>query len=214
MGGVWYHVWNAGNGRAEVFHKPGDYASFVQAMHESNLRLPADLLGYCILPNHFHLLLRFGRDGDLGRWMQWLLTTHARRYHRQYETTGHVWQGRFKAFAVEDGEPLAAVLHYVERNPLRAELVTGAELWPWSSLSAWLAGDVRLWSGSGQLRTEQWQARVSEPLAAGELKRIRHSLVRGKPFGGRAWTREMAVKLGLESSLRRPGRPKKPKTSG
>jgi hypothetical protein len=50
-------------------------------------RVPVDLLGYCLMPNHFHLLLRPHHDGDLGRWMQWLLTAHVRRYHRHYGTS-------------------------------------------------------------------------------------------------------------------------------
>ena len=120
---MWYHVLNRGNRREVVFHKPGDYDAFIEAMVGANARLPMDLLGYCLMPNHFHLVLRPHHDGDLGRWMQWLLTAHVRRYHRHYVTTGHVWQGRFKAFPVEDDDHLVTVLRYVERNPLRAELV-------------------------------------------------------------------------------------------
>ena len=71
--------------------------------------------------------------------MQWLLTSHVRRYHRHYHGSGHVWQGRFKAFPIEQDEHLLTVLRYVERNPLRANLVERAEDWPWSSL-AWRAG--------------------------------------------------------------------------
>ena len=102
VGGIWYHALNRGNRREVVFHKPGDYDAFVAAMNDACARLPLDLLGYCVMPNHFHLVLRPRADGDLGRWMQWLLTAHARRYHRHYGTTGHIWQGRFKAFPVEE----------------------------------------------------------------------------------------------------------------
>ena len=63
------------------------------------------------------------RDGDLSRWMQWLMTSHVRRYHRHYHGSGHVWQGRFKAFPIQDDEHYLTVLRYVERNPLRAGLV-------------------------------------------------------------------------------------------
>ena len=86
-----------------------------------------DLLGYCLMPNHFHLALKPHRDSDLGRWMQWLLTAHARRYHRHYGTAGHVWQGRFQAFPVEDDDHLVTVLRDLERNGLRAELMSRAE---------------------------------------------------------------------------------------
>jgi putative transposase len=76
-------------------------------------------------------------DGDLGRWMQWLLTTHVHGYRAAHHSSGHVWQGRFKAFAIEEDHHLLTVLRYVERNPLRAGLVERAEDWPWSSLRAW-----------------------------------------------------------------------------
>ena len=123
------HVLNRGNRRDPVFHNPADYDAFVEAMTDACTRVRIDLLGYCLMPNHFHMIVRTDRDGDLGRWMQWLLTAHARRYHRHYGTTGHVWQGRFKAFPVEDDDHLVTVLRYVERNALRAELVSRAEDW-------------------------------------------------------------------------------------
>ena len=127
MGGLWYHVLNRGNRREPVFHKPGDYDAFVEAILDARARLPLDLLGYCLMPNHFHLVIRPRADGDLGRWVQWLLMAHARRYHRHYRTSGHVWQGRFKAFPIQDDDHLRTVLRYVERNALRAELVARAE---------------------------------------------------------------------------------------
>ena len=128
-----------GNRREPVYHKPTDYDAFVKAMAGAQRRLPADLLGYCHMPYHFHLVLRPHSDGDLGRWMQWLLTAHARRYHRHYGTSGHIWQGRFRAFPVQDDDHLIAVLRYVERNALRAELVARAEDWKWSS-AGWYEG--------------------------------------------------------------------------
>ena len=93
---IWYQVLNRGNRREALFHKPADYDAFVKAMADANARLPADLLGYCLMPNHFHLVIRTHADGDLGRWLRWLLVAHAQRYHRHYHTTGHVWQGWYK----------------------------------------------------------------------------------------------------------------------
>ncbi len=144
VGGMWYHALNRGNRREAVFHKPCDYDAFVEAMVDALARLPVGLLGYCLMPNHFHLVLRTHQDGDLGRWMQWLLTAHARRYQRHYGTSGHGWQGRFKAFPVQDGDQLVTVLRYVERNALRAELVSRAEDWKWSNLPGRQRGDLLL----------------------------------------------------------------------
>ena len=135
IGNLCYHVLNRGNGRPEVFHKDEDYAAFLHAMGESSVRLPMRLIAYCLMTNHFHLVLRPFADGDLSRWMQWFLTTHVRRYVRHYHSSGHVWQGRFKAFPIQDDEHLVTVVRYVERNALRAGLVEQAEAWPWSSLA-------------------------------------------------------------------------------
>lgn len=209
VGGLIYHALNRGNRRAAVFHKPADYDAFVDAMAEAVRRLPMDVFGYCLMPNHFHLVLRPHADGDLGRWMRWLLTTHALRYHRHYHTSGHVWQGRFKAFPVQDDDHLATLLRYVERNPLRAELVARAEHWKWSSLPVWLAGEGLLWRGTPSPRGGDWVERVNEPLSAVDLQRLRASVARERPFGEEGWTLRTAEALGLESSLRRRGRPRK-----
>jgi REP-associated tyrosine transposase len=209
VGGIWYHALNRGNRRETVFHKPADYDAFVQAMVDARTRLPIDLLGYCLMPNHFHLVVRPVADGDLGRWMQWLLTAHARRYHRHYDTTGHVWQGRFKAFPVQDDEHLVTVLRYVERNALRADLVARAEDWKWSSLPGWISRDPLLYQGRPAVRDKKWLERVNVPLSDGDLLRLRHSVSRGSPLGDEAWTKATAERLGLSSCLRPRGRPRK-----
>jgi putative transposase len=90
VGGMWYHTLNRGNRREADLHKPGDFDAFVDAMTDVCAPVPVDLLGYCLMPNHFHLVLRPRHDGDRRRSMQWLLTAHARRYHRHSGTTGHV----------------------------------------------------------------------------------------------------------------------------
>ncbi|MGA9923863.1 MAG: transposase [Isosphaeraceae bacterium] len=209
VGGMWYHAMNRGNGREAVFHKDEDYAEFVEAMVDARTRLPVDVLGYCLMPNHFHLVLRPKADGDLGRWMQWLLTAHARRYHRHHGTSGHLWRGRFKAFPIQDDDHLVAVLRYVERNPVRAELVARAEDWAWSSVPGWRQKDPLLYRGKPPVRGPHWLRTVNAPLSAGDLQRLRLSVSRGRPFGDESWTRKTAERLGLESCLRPPGRPKK-----
>ncbi len=140
--GFTYHVLNRGNARSEVFHKPADYAAFLQVICEATIRVPMPMLAYCLMPNHFHLVVRPHGDRDLSRWMHWLLTTHVRRYLKYYSHTGHVWQGRFKAFAAQDDDHLITVGRYVERNPVRAGLVTRAEDWPWSSFGAPFSSSV------------------------------------------------------------------------
>ena len=176
-------------------------------MSESSVRLPMRSLAYCLMPNHFHLILRPHADGDLSRWMQWLLTTHVRRYLKHYGHTGHVWQGRFKAFPIEDDDHLVTVVRYVERNPLRAGLVEQTQDWPWSSLGANPLGmeSTPTVTSDDLLRRGDWTQFVNEPMTEAEQRAIQLSIRRDRPFGSDEWTRSTAQKLGLESSLKSRG---------
>lgn len=212
VGNVCYHVLNRGNGRAEVFHKEADFDAFIELLPLASRRLPMRLLAWCLMPNHFHLVLWPRGDGDLGRWMQWLLTSHVRRYHRHYGGSGHVWQGRFKAFPIQQDEHLLAVLRYVERNPLRAGLVKRAEDWNWSSLRLRrAAGSDELLSPSPVPLPRGWRRYVNGVETEAELAALRHSLNRGTPYGSDRWVKATARRLGLESTLRPRGRPRKAK---
>ena len=200
-----YHVLNRGNGRAEVFHKGDDYAAFLETMAEASIRLPMRVIAYGLMPNHFHLVLRPHGDSDLSRWMHWLLTTHVRRYSRHYHHSGHVWQGRFKAFPIQDDEHLATVVRYVERNALRAGLAERAEDWPWSSLAKPDRGpqlDTEILA-----RKDDWLGLVNTPATEAEDQAILLSITRDRPYGGDAWTVQTAERLGLTYSLRPRGRP-------
>jgi putative transposase len=137
VGGYCYHALNRGNGRAQVFHDADDYDAFVTLLRKACARVPMRLIGYCLLPNHFHLLLWPWKDGDLSDWMQWLLTTHVHGYRKRHRGSGHVWQGRFKAFPIEQDDHLLNVLRYVERNALRANRCCDPRPnpFPWENLA-------------------------------------------------------------------------------
>ena len=209
--GNWcYHVLNRGNARAEVFHKPADYDAFVALFEPACERLRMRILAYCLMPNHFHLVLWPHADGDLGRWMQWLMTSHVRRYHRHYGGSGHVWQGRFKAFPIQEDEHLLGVLRYAERNALRARLVRKAESWAWSSLHLRARGAEVPWLSRGPVALpSNWLNLVQQPQTEAEVEAIRSSIARGTPYGSQRWQKRAARELHLESTLRPRGRPKK-----
>ena len=208
-GDVIYHVINRGNGRSKVFHKDQDYEAFLALIEQACRRIPMRVLGECPMPNHFHLLLWPYGDGDLSRWMQWLLTSHVRRYHSHHGTSGHVWQGRFKAFPVQADEHLLSVLRYVERNAKRAGLVTRAQDWRWGSLHLRGKGNISWLSALPVDLPRDWTAQVNQPQTKAELEAVRQSVIRGRPFGDEKWQRKMAVKLCLQSTLQPRGRPKR-----
>ncbi len=161
-GGYCYHVLNRGNGRNTVFHKDGDYAAFVKLLNEADERTPIRLLAYCLMPNHVHLVVWPQQDGDLSDYMMWLMTAHVRRYQLHYHSSGHVWQGRFKAFPIEEDEHLLTVLRYVERNAARSNLVQRVQDWRWCSASSAHADIARLDPGPVR-RGAQWLDYVNEP---------------------------------------------------
>jgi putative transposase len=135
VGGLIYQVLNRSNGRWPLFDKPGDYEAFERVLAEAQQEHPVALLAYCVLPNHWHLVLAPEADGDLSRFVGWLTLTHTQRWHAHRHTAGngHLYQGRFKSFAIQADEHFLTVCRYVERNPLRAQLVSRAEHWRWSS---------------------------------------------------------------------------------
>jgi putative transposase len=209
-GNICYHAINRGNGRAEVFHKAADYQRFTEMMQQACERLPLRVVGWCLMPNHFHLVVWPLEDGDLSRWMQWLMTCHVRRYHRHYQSSGHVWQGRFKAFPIQEDRHFLTVLRYVERNPVRAGLVDRAEDWPWSSLHAFRQRPSLPPLAAGPVsRPRSWLALVNDGHAEQELERLRTCVNRGCPFGSATWSERVATCLGLEAATRPRGRPRK-----
>ena len=121
-----YHVLNRGNGRRKLFHKDADYEAFLELLAEALARLPMRMLGFCLMPNHWHLVLWPREDGDLSRFMRWLSNTHVRRYHQHYHSygQGHVYQGRFKSFPVKDDGHLLTVLRYAETIFARSGLAS------------------------------------------------------------------------------------------
>ncbi len=209
IGGICYHVLNRGNARQDVFHDDQDHREFVELIREACSRVPMRVLAWCLMSNHFHLVLWSYADGDLSRWMQWLLTSHVWRYHSRYHSSGHVWQGRFKAFPIQQDQHLLTVIRYVERNPLRAGLVRRAEKWPWSSLAALSRSVVPSFLHPGPLpHQDNWVKWVNEPQTEAELEALRTSVERGAPFGSERWRKKTARRMGLEFTLRPRGRPR------
>src|SRR5262245_48304456 len=129
-----YHVLNRANRRAEVFHEPADYRAFIGLMAKAQRHEELPILAACLMPNHFHLVVRPARAESISRWIHWLCTTHVNHHHAKYGTSGRVWQGPYKACLVQSDQSLLTVMRYVERNALTARMVSRAEDWAWGSL--------------------------------------------------------------------------------
>jgi putative transposase len=206
-----FHTLNRGNARADLFRKAGDFEAFERLMLEAMRRSPIRLLAYCLMHNHWHMILWPEHDGQLSEFLRWLSMTHSQRLHAHRHTAGagHIYQGRFKSFPVQEDEHLLAVLRYVERNALRANLARRAEEWRWCSLWRRVNGVTDgLLSDWPVEVPKDWVRIVNAPQSEPEVEALRRSVVRGTPFGSDAWRQRTARKLGLEFTLRPRGRPR------
>jgi len=198
----------------QIFASAGDYLAFEKTMAQACERTAMRLLAYCVMPNHWHLVVWPRAYGELSQFIGWLTMTHTQRWHVHRRTTGcgHVYQGRFKSFPVQSNSHFLTLCRYVERNALRAGLVKRAEDWPYCSLYRRKhrndGSDIQL-SQWPVARPGNWGYIVNQPQSEEELEALRLCVKRDRPFGTRVWTRRAVKRFGLESAIRPRGRPRK-----
>jgi len=209
-GGVTFHVMNRGVRRLRLFDDSEDYLTFVGCLAKTLELIPVTLYAFCVMPNHFHLVMRPRGDSDLSHFMKLMTMRHSKRWHRRRRSKGGgaVYQGRFRAFPVQTDHYFYAVCRYVEANPIRAKLVERAEDWPWSSLHQHerlkYGGILRLepWPIA---RPEHWIDLVNAAQNHTEMGQLRKCADSNLPFGAAAWQHAMATLFKTAPSLRPPG---------
>ncbi len=213
--GLAYHVLNRRVMRMKLFAKAGDYLAFEAVLAESLARPDAPhLMAWCLMPNHWHLVVKATRHTNLSTWMQWVTVTHTHRWHAHTNTAGEgpLYQGRFKSFPIQQDSHFLAVCRYVEANAKRAHLAERAEAWRWGSLSVRRRGQSALKSLSKSwpvARPRGWSASVNGAMEDEEIKAVQQSIARGTPMGQEKWKQRIANRLGLDLTLRPRGRPRK-----
>jgi putative transposase len=213
--GLAYHILNRRVMRLPLFRKDDDYLAFERVLAESLARPDAPrLLAWCLMPNHWHLVVQAGRQTDLSTWMQWVTVTHTHRWHAHTHTTGEgpLYQGRFKSFPIQTDHHFLMVCRYVEANAKRARLVKRAEQWRWGSLWTRRRGgsELKRWLGRWPVsRPRNWLAQVNRSMDEESLAAVRRSVTRGVPLGAESWRARIAHRLGLDITLRPRGRPRK-----
>jgi putative transposase len=214
VAGEIYHVINRANARMKIFDTDKDYRLFETVLAEAKEHIDIHIYAYCIMPNHWHLILSPKSDGDLSKFMGWLTMTHTQRWHVMHKSigSGHLYQGRYKSFIVQSGEYFLQVCRYVERNPVRAKLVRDAHNWKWSSFWVRERGSdekkklLHVWPVGVPKDYLGW---VNETETKKELEFLRQSVNKGKPYGAIIWTEKIIDLFKLGSTVRNPGRPKK-----
>jgi putative transposase len=207
-----FHVLNRGVARMEIFRRDKDFDAFQRVVEQTLRVAPMRICAYCWMPNHWHFILWPEHDGDLSKFMQRMANMHTQRWQRAKLRVGygHLYQGRFKSFPIETDGYFYRAVRYVERNALRAGLVRHAEDWQWGSLHQ-RAKNVRgpLLGEWPLPKPSDWIEQVNLPQTESELEAIRRCLHRGSPYGNATWSDQVAEQLGLQSTLRCRGRPRK-----
>ena len=209
-----YHILNRANARVQIFDNDKDYLDFEKILQEAVERFDMRLLAYCIMPNHWHLVVYPKQDGDLSKFMGWLSNTHTRRWHATKNTTGqgHLYQGRYKSFICQQDDHFITLMRYVERNAKKANLCKLAQDWKWSSI--WRrengsADQKKILSDWPVDVQENYLELVNQALETDKEKIIDTTIEKGNPYGDSDWMAKVVKKFGLEQTLRGVGRPRK-----
>ncbi len=190
-----YHIVNRAIGKLSIFNSFDDFNLFISCVKEAQLKLDMRILAYCIMPNHWHLLLYPKNDSDISLFMHQLTNAHTRKFHLKTQTvgTGPLYQGRYFSSLVNTDNYVLAVIKYIEQNPLRARLVLRVEDWQWSSARLRLTNI----NPHAPIITD---APISLPSNYHEWvnilendvnENVRKSIQKGIPFGSDVWVENM-----------------------
>jgi putative transposase len=211
VGGLPFHVYNHGNGRLRIFNQPEDYDLFLSILAQGREKAAVRILGYSLMPTHWRLVVFPVGDGDLSKFMSWVGNTHVRRWHAAHRSAGggHIYQSRYRSFPIQQGAPLLEVIQYVESEAARADLSPRAERWMGSS--AYLRtkpAAAKILSNEHLVFPPNWRSMLNRDMDDETTKVIELCLMRGRPYGSADWVNETVKRLGLESSMRDPWRPR------
>jgi putative transposase len=203
VAGMPHHVTQRGNRRQEVFFGDDDYHAYLSVMREWCVRHGLRVWAYCLMPNHVHLIVVPPSDDSLAAGIGEAHRRYTRRVNFRKGWRGHLWQGRFASFVMDEPHLIAAA-RYVERNPVRAGLVRRAEDWPWSSAAAHVSGRDDALAENGWLaeRTAGWVCTWGEYLADSDTEdlqdRLRLHERTGRPLGDRPFLERLGALLGRD----------------
>ena len=185
--GVPAHLTNRGNDRRRLFPEVTDYQYFVDLLQRGLRRFAVDVIGYNVMPNHFHVVASQREAGALSAYLHWVTGISACNFRAETSSTGqgHVFQGRFWSEPVRDAQHFLAVLRYVEANARRASLVERAEDWKWGSLWERLHGERSILTPSPVPLPPDWTELVNRSLDPRVLEDLRRPVPRGRPRTGR-----------------------------
>jgi len=208
--GLPHHVTQRGNRRQQTFFHAEDYAAYVELMAQWCGERGVEVWGYCLMPNHVHLIAVPESEDALARAIGEAHRRYTRRINFREKWRGYLWQGRFASFVMDEAYLLAAA-RYVELNPVRAGLVADAADWPWSSARAHLSGrNDRLARVAPLLAMVlNWRGLLDSAMREEDLRQMREHVRSGCPLGSVAFVERLEQAVGRILRPQQSGRPPK-----
>ncbi|MEI6519316.1 MAG: transposase [bacterium] len=210
---VKHHVTQRGNNRAQVFFEDADYLKYLELLAKHAAKYQVTVHGYCLMPNHVHIVLTPHHEKALALAVGRTNFRYTQYINMSKNRSGHLWQNRFFSCALDD-EHYWTALRYVERNPVRAQMINSAIDYRWSSASAHIAGIdntgmLDLVSWQNEIPANIWRERLFSPEEEMEIMMLRNTTHTGRPLGNEEFIIEYESKLGKRLSALPVGRPKK-----
>jgi putative transposase len=200
--GIPFHVLNRGNERRPLFRNPREYDAFLGRLETVRTRSPIDWLAYCLMPNHWHLVVVGKTERAISDALQWVSGGHASDLRRQEGTVGqgHVYQSRFHGFPIGSSHHLRNVIRYVEANARRAALVELAEDWRWNSLWDRPRSSTAVLSPLPVDLPDNWPDIVNTALSPRLRRRLVESVQDSRPYGPARWVKKISSQLQAEET--------------
>jgi putative transposase len=202
-----HHVTQRGNRRQQTFFSDDDYQAYLDLIHEFCTAYAVELWGYCLMPNHVHLIVVPGSDESLALAVGKAHLRYSRLVNFREGWRGHLWQGRFASY-VMDERYLLACARYVEMNPVRAKLVKHPAEWRWSSARAHLDGTTDGIVRTGALLDvvgNGWGEFLAEDISSADVAALRRHERTGRPLGDPDFVDKIENQLGRSLRRNRPG---------
>jgi putative transposase len=208
--GLPHHITQRGNRRQQTFFDDSDYAAYLDLMSDWCREEGVEIWGYCLMPNHVHLIAVPKTEDGLRRAIGEAHRRYTRRINFREKWRGYLWQGRFASFVMDEPYLLAAA-RYVELNPVRAKLVENADQWPWSSARAHLSGrDDRVVKAAPLLAmVGDWRSFLNSAMREEEIEDLRMHGRTGRPLGSESFLDHLEVLAGRVLKPQKGGRPPK-----
>jgi putative transposase len=184
---AFYHVLSRGNEKREIFRDDRDYLKFLDTLATMVERFKLEIHAYVLMKNHYHLLIRT-KEANLSRAIQWLGVSYSVWFNRRHQRSGHLFQGRFKSFLIENEQYLTAMCHYIHGNPLRAGLTKRLSDYRWSSYQVyadknhhlpWLTTDLVIGMHGGSRKRFVKEQQLYFQKDTDLLRDLRHGLYLG-----------------------------------